>query len=165
MRPEVPVGEQLGLLPFKVGDLAGFKIGGVLAGRAVMLTDTGKDGDKTGIAPHILVAVSPGAPADTNARNDFAREVFGSIPNLKDVRITASESQRIGGQAGHEIMATAKDPTNGTEVNIVQWLRFGGGGYLQLIGVAATSDWSQAYTRFRTSARRHRAEIAGRQSI
>jgi hypothetical protein len=150
LRSEVPVAEQLGLLPFKLTDLAGFKIGGVLAGRAVILTDNATDpADKT-ITPHIIVALAPGAPAEASARDDFAREVFGSIPNLKDVRITASESQRIGGQPGHEIMATAKEPTTDADVTIVQWLRFGGGGYLHLVGVAATGSWTPAYARFRS---------------
>ena len=39
IRTTVPVEEQLGLVPFKVGELAGFRIGGVLPGRAVMLSD------------------------------------------------------------------------------------------------------------------------------
>ena len=39
VRPTVPVEEQLSLLPFRVGELAGFKVGGIIAGRAVMLTD------------------------------------------------------------------------------------------------------------------------------
>jgi hypothetical protein len=150
LRPEVPVAEQLGLLPFKVSDLAGFKVGGVLAGRAVILTDTAKDPADKSVEPHIIVALAPGAPAEANARDDFAREVFGSIPNLKDVHITGSESQRIGGQPGHEIRATAKEPATGADVTVVQWLRFGGGGYLHLVGVAATPVWTQAYARFRS---------------
>jgi hypothetical protein len=150
VRPEVPVDEQLGLLPFKVTELAGFKIGGVLAGRAVILTDIAKDpADKT-VEPHIIVALAPGAPSEARDRDDFAREVFDSIPNLKDVRITASESQRIGGQPGHEIMATAKEPATDADVTIVQWLRFGGGGYLHLVGVAASGEWTPAYERFRS---------------
>jgi hypothetical protein len=32
---------------------------------------------------------------------------------------------------------------------VVQWLRFGGGAYLHLIGVSRTDAWTPAYTRFR----------------
>src|SRR6516162_6545881 len=39
IRDTVPVDEQLGLLPFKVGDLAGFRLSGVVPGRALMLSD------------------------------------------------------------------------------------------------------------------------------
>ena len=56
---------------------------------------------------------------------------------------------RIGGQQGHEIMATAKDPATGADVSLVQWLRFGSGAYLHLVGVATTPAWTQAYGRFR----------------
>ena len=45
VRPTVPEAEELGLLPFVVGDLAGFHVDDVLRGRAVMLSDmpSGKD--------------------------------------------------------------------------------------------------------------------------
>src|ERR1700704_4997197 len=36
VRAEIPLEEQLGLLPFRLGALAGFKIGGVLPGRGVL---------------------------------------------------------------------------------------------------------------------------------
>ena len=38
VRDTVPPDEQLSLLPFKVGELAGFRIGGIIPGRALMLT-------------------------------------------------------------------------------------------------------------------------------
>src|SRR5215467_1585815 len=37
IRATVPIEEHLGLLPFRVGELAQFRIGGVLPGRAIML--------------------------------------------------------------------------------------------------------------------------------
>src|SRR5262245_1303453 len=40
IRATVPVEEQLGMLPFRVSELAQFRVGGVIPGRAVMLTDT-----------------------------------------------------------------------------------------------------------------------------
>jgi hypothetical protein len=149
VRAEVPIAEQLGLLPFRLGEMAGFKIGGVLPGRGVLLTDVAADAAGAVIEPHIIVAVMPGGPAETADRDDVAQQIFRSIPDLKDVRITASESIRIGGLQGHEIMATAKDPASGTDISLVQWLRFGGGAYLHLVGVATTPTWTPAYARFR----------------
>jgi hypothetical protein len=149
-RAEVPVDEQLGLLPFRLGELAGFRIGGVLPGRGVLLTDVAADAASTVIEPHIIVAMMPGGPAEAADRDDVARQIFRSIPNLKEVRITASESIRIGGQQGHEIMANAKDPATGADVSLVQWLRFGSGAYLHLVGMATTPTWTQAYARFRS---------------
>ena len=89
IRNTVPIEEQLSLLPFKIGELAGFRIGGVVPGRAVMLSDAAvAPGSPEGIMePHIFVAIAPGAPAQSSERDAFARDVFATIPNLKDVRI------------------------------------------------------------------------------
>jgi hypothetical protein len=148
VRPTVPVEEQLSLLPFRVSELAGFKVGGVIAGRAVMLTD-GKLNDAKAIDTHILVAIAAGAPAQAADRGRFAQEVFEGVPNLKDIRIRSAEPLRIGGAQGHQIMASGRDGATGDEVTIVQWLRFGGSAYLHLVGVARSDGWTQAYARFR----------------
>jgi len=149
VRASVPVEEQLSLLPFRVGELAGFRIGGLLAGRAVMLTDAPPEATGPTSDPHIVVAIAPGGPSQAADREAFARDVFSTIPNLKDVRIMSAEPLRIGGQQGHQIMAQGKDNATGGEVTIVQWLRFGGGAYMQLIGVAPKEAWTPAYARFR----------------
>jgi hypothetical protein len=150
IRATVPVEEQLGLLPFKVGELAGFRVGGVIPGRALMLSDAAIEAQAAGtsVEPHIVVAVGPGGPAQNTDRDAFARDVFATTPNLKEVRITTSETLRISGQHGHQIIADAKDPS-GAALTVVQWLRFGGGGYLQFVGVTPTDGWKEAYPRFR----------------
>jgi hypothetical protein len=130
--------------------MAGFKIGGVLPGRGVLLTDVPAIAGSAAVEPHIIVAVVPGAPVEGADRNDLARQIFRSIPNLKDVRITGIEQMRIGGQQGHEIMATAKDPASGADLTVVQWLRFGTGASLHLVGTAPTGAWIPAYARFRS---------------
>jgi hypothetical protein len=149
VRERIPVAEQLSLLPFRMNELAGFKVGGLIAGRAIMLTDGTTDTPARNVDTHIVVAVAPGGPARASERNNFARDVFRAIPNLKEVRISTSEQLRIGGQFGHQIMAQGKDQESGTDVSIVQWIRFGGGAYLHLIGVARTQEWTDAYVRFR----------------
>jgi hypothetical protein len=150
VRHEVPIEEQLGLLPFRLGATAGFKIGGVLPGRGVLLTDVTAGASSGSIEPHIIVALMPGAAAEAADRNDIARQIFRGIPDLKDVRITGSEQLRIGGQQGHEIMASAKDPATGADISVVQWLRFGSGAYLHIVGMAPAPAWTQAYARFRS---------------
>jgi hypothetical protein len=150
VRHEVPIEEQLGLLPFKLGAMAGFKIGGVLPGRGVLLTDVGTGASGGSIEPHIIVALMPGAAVEAVDRNDVARQIFRGIPDLKDVRITGSEQLRIGGQQGHEIMASGKDPATGADISVVQWLRFGSGAYLHIVGMAPAPAWTQAYARFRS---------------
>ena len=105
----IPVEEQLSLLPFGVRELAGFRIGGVLPGRAIMLTDGKPDDDQAGVDTHIVAALAPGRPAKPSERDNFARDVFATIPNLKDVRITSAEPLRLGGYQAHQIMALGKD--------------------------------------------------------
>jgi hypothetical protein len=149
VRDTVPVDEQLSLLPFKMGELSGFRIAGVMAGRAVMLTDVSPDPAGQADAPRLVIALGPGGPAAASERDHFARDAFASVPNLAEVRIVSSEPLRIGGQQGHQIMARGKDARTGTDYTIVQWLRFGGGAYMQLVGTAPTVAWTGAYARFR----------------
>jgi hypothetical protein len=152
-RPTVPVEEQLALVPFKVGDLAGFKVAGIIPGRAVMLGEpldpTPQGAAPPGMAPHIMVALAPGAPAQAGDRDNFARDALAAVPNLKGIRITGSEPLRLANQQGHQIMATAQDAATGAELTVVQWLRFGGGAYLQFVGIAPSHAWKEAYQRFR----------------
>ena len=88
-------------------------------------------------------------PVQTGDRDQFARDVFLAVPNLKGARITGSESLRFGGQQGHQIFASAQEPATGTELSVVQWLRFGGADFMQLLGVARTDARREAYPRFR----------------
>ncbi len=153
-RATVPVEERLALLPFKVNDLAGFQVAGVIPGRAVMLSDVTEQNPAEPPAPgrtvdpHIFVGIAPGGPSQPSERDHFARDVFANVPNLR-ARITGSESIRISSQQGHQILATGLDPT-GAELQIVQWLRFGGGAYLQFVGIARADAWRDAYPRFRS---------------
>ena len=145
----MPAEEQLSLLPFRVGELAQFRIGGVIPGRAVMLTDSPSDELGPDVDAHIVVAVAPGGPGQAANRDVFARDLFATIPNLKDVHINSAEPLRIGGQPGHQVMAVGKDARTGSDVNVVQWLRFGSGAYIHMIGVARSGAWIPSYARFR----------------
>ena len=150
VRPGVPLDEQLGLLPFKLNELAGFNIRGTVMGRGVLLTDLAPDAASTNIVPNMVVMMLPGAQPQPGARDDLAMQAFRAIRSLKDVHIAGAEQLRIGGQPGHEIMATAKDPTTGADLSLVQWLRFGGGALLHFVGVAPTPVWTPSYARFRS---------------
>jgi hypothetical protein len=55
---------------------------------------------------------------------------------------------RIGGLPGYEIRAQAKG-LNGAPVTLVQWVRFGSGGFLRIVGVGRQNDWDALFTRFR----------------
>lgn len=149
VRASVPDDEQLGLLPFKVGDLAGFRVDGVIPGRAVMLADGPRELPENSVNTRLLIAAVAGGPQQVEDRENFARIAFGGIAEIKDIRITMAEPLRMSGQAGHQMMAEAKDVRTGTDVMVVQWLRFGGGGFLQLIGISPREGWVDVLTRMR----------------
>jgi hypothetical protein len=157
VRATVPIDEQLGLVPFKIRELAGFRVAGVIPGRAVKLSDapaTASGPPEAALETHILVAIVPGGPAQSSERDTFARDVFATVPsivpNLKDVRVENSEPLRIGGQQGYQILANGRDAAGGAALTMVQWLRFGGGAYLQMVGIARSDAWKDAYPRFRS---------------
>lgn len=155
VRAHVPEAEELSLLPFTVGDLAGFHVEGVLRGRGLMLSDrpntadSGKPATESVSEARLLIAAIPGGPQEPDDRANFAKLSFSEIGGLRDIQITVSEPLRIGGQSGYQTMADAKDARSGNSVRVVQWLRFGGGGYLQMVGIASSNGWTTTLTRMR----------------
>ena len=152
IRAKVPEAEELGLLPFAVGDFAGFQVEDVLRGRALMLHDTpaAKDPGASGGDARMLIAALPGGPAEPDGRANFARLTFQEIGGIRDVSVTLSEPLRISGQSGYQTMAEAKDARTGADVRVIQWLRFGGGGYLQMVGIGSADTWTSVLARLRT---------------
>jgi hypothetical protein len=147
VRPSVPDAERLSLLPFKVGDLAGFHIDDVLPGRALMLIDPSTAAGN--LDARLFVAAMPGGPQESDDRGNFARVAFGQIGGIKEVRIQMAEPLRIGNQPGYQTVARAKDGESGADVMVVQWLRFGTSGFLEVIGIARADLWQGAFTRMR----------------
>jgi len=177
VRASVPQDEELELLPFTIGDLAGFKVGGVLPGRAIILGDAPPDHaddaakpaapaapqdaakGTAGPAPkepaagaleaRLLIAVVPGGPSQLDDHASFAREMFKEIGGITDIHVSMSEPLRIGGQPGFQTMAQAKDARTGTDVMVVQWLRFGGGAFMQMTGIARADNLTATLARLR----------------
>jgi hypothetical protein len=149
IRKEVPVDEQLGLMPFKVGELGDFKNVRTLAlGAAIILAD---GDEKTGFeaAPFMVIGIVGGAPAQPDDRGRFAQQAATTIPGVRDARITLSEPMRIDGMAGYETRIDATSGKDNTPVTVVQWLRFGGPNSLRIIGSAPRDEWTKAFPRFR----------------
>jgi hypothetical protein len=149
VRKEVPVAEQLGLLPFKIGELSDFKTIRTLApGAAIILAD----GDEvTGFEPQpfMVIGLIGTAPAQPEDRGRFAQQAATTIPGVRDARITMSEPIRIDGQPGFETRIDATSGKDNTTVTVVQWLRFGGSNTLRMIGSAPRDQWTTAFPRFR----------------
>jgi hypothetical protein len=149
VRATIPDAEKLSLLPFTVGDLAGLHIENVLPGRAVMLIDTPDGVPTNNLDTRMFVAAFDGGPTENDDHGQFARMTFGQIVGIKDVQITMSEPLRIGGQSGFQTMAQAKDMKTGEDIMVAQWLRFGTGGFMQMIGMAKAGVWTTELTRLR----------------
>jgi hypothetical protein len=149
-RSAIPDEEQLALVPFRLRDLAGFKVAGVVPGRAVQLTDGAKEAANSVEHAQLVINVGPGGPSSAADRDSFARLAFSGPPSVKDMRILSAEAMRVGGQPGHELRAIGKDAKTGAEIEIVQWLRFGSGAYIRMVGFAPKDGWTPAFMRFRT---------------
>ncbi|HWL31074.1 MAG TPA: hypothetical protein VNQ50_02990 [Xanthobacteraceae bacterium] len=149
IRSHVPDREQLMLVPFNVTDSAGLRLIRIAPGVAAQFTDGPKDEFDAPGQSFLIVAAATGGPDQAGDRERFARSVFGGLP-LKEVRIVSAESMRLGGQPGHEIRARGKDPKSGTDVEVVQWLRFGTGAYLRILGFGPQDKWAETFMRFRT---------------
>ena len=149
IRTEVPVDEQLGLMPFKVSQLGDFKNVRTLAlGAAIILAD---GEEKTGFeaAPFMVIGIIGSSPAQPEDRGRFAQQAATTIPGVRDARITMSEPMRIDGTAGYETRIDATSGKDNTAVTVVQWLRFGGPNVLRIIGSAPRGEWTTAFPRFR----------------
>lgn len=146
----VPNDEMLAALPFSLNDLAGMRIVRVQPGSAVMLTDGPKDGVEASEQPLLIISIAPmQQPPQPNERDSVARRLLGDIPGLKEAKITRSEPLRIAGQQGFETLIEAKDAKTEQDVRAVQWLRFGTGTLVRMIGISRREGWSEVFNRFR----------------
>ena len=149
IRTEVPVEEQLGLLPFKMSELSNFKNIRTLApGAALILADSD---EKAGFeaAPFMIIGLIGSTAASPDDRGRFAQQIATTIPGVRDGRITMSEPVRIDGQPGYETRIDATSGKDNTPVTIVQWLRFGAQTSMRIIGSSPRDDWTKAFPRFR----------------
>jgi hypothetical protein len=149
IRKEVPVEEQLGLMPFKISELSAFKNIRTLApGAAIVLAD-GDEAAGFEAAPFMVIGMVGSVPAQPEDRGRFAQQAATTIPGVREARITMSEPQRIDGMAGYETRIDAISGKDNTPVTVVQWLRFGGSSALRILGSAPRDEWSKAFPRFR----------------
>jgi hypothetical protein len=150
VRPTVPDSEKLSVLPYKLGNLGGFRVVQTMANGTAVLTLGENDAVADVAQPFLLIGVAAGAQPKPEERDNFARRVLSSAPGITDIKILRAEPQRIGQAQGYEIVAEAKDAKSGTEVNTVMWLRFGQTGYLQMFAIARRTAWNDVFPRLRT---------------
>jgi hypothetical protein len=150
-RASVPIEEQLSLVPFKLADMSGMRPVRILGGTGVFLTDGPKDTPAVADQPVFVVSVGQGGPEQAGERVNFARNLFSGLADFKDVRIVSGDMLRLGGGSlpTHELQAEAKDLATDTPMKIVQWVRFGPGAFVRMVGVARADTWSKEFPRFR----------------
>ena len=149
VRKEVPVAEQLALMPFKVGDLGDFKNVRALGATGALLLADGEETTGFEAAPFMVIGLIASVPTQPEDRARFAEQAARAIPGMHSGRITMSEPLRIDGMAGFETRIDATSGRDDTPVTLVQWLRFGGQGSLRIIGSAPRDQWEKAFPRFR----------------
>jgi hypothetical protein len=140
-----PIKEQLGLLPFKLDELAGFRVVKALAPGSVIMTEG--PSDEITMQPFMFISIGQGAPEQPDDRAKFARDMLSSAP-LRELIPQSADAMRIGGAPGFEIRADAIGPSD-DKLSVVQWVRFGGGSFLRVIGVGRKADWDTLFPRFR----------------
>ena len=149
----VPLDEQIALMPFKLTDLSGLRPVRVLGSTGLVLTEGAKDTPTLGDQPIFAVMIGQGGPEQAGARANFARNLFTRPSDLKDVRIINGSEQilRLGGGSlvTHELQAEAKEASTDAPMKLVQWVRFGPGTFIRMVGVARADQWSTAYPHFR----------------
>ena len=140
-----PNDERLAMLPFKLDELSGFRVLQVTPAGDVVLIDGPAD-DITRQS-YMIISIGSGAPADTDERARFARNMLDTAP-LANLKVTLVEPMRIGGVPGIEVRGQANG-LRGDPVTFVQWVRFSGNGYLRIAGVTVPDKWDAMFTRFR----------------
>lgn len=150
LRGTIPPQEILDQLPFRLTERAHFEgVRLLVPGRAVMLTERDGTVEPASHEAVLLISVGGGAPSQADERAQFAQNVLRTIQGFNNVRLLSQEPMRIGSQPGHEIRLEGQSAADNTDVVIVQWMRFSGGGFLRLVGISPKASWPENFTRFR----------------
>jgi hypothetical protein len=146
---QVPEAEKLGVLPYRLGNLAGFRVVRTAPNGTALLTDGPNDAVTDVKQPFMLIGFAGGEAPKPEDRDAFARRLFSAAPGIRDIRITRAEPLRINQGAGYEIIAEAKDAKSGIDVTTVQWVRFGQSAHMQMFAIARRTAWNDTFTRLR----------------
>ena len=140
--------EQVSSLPFRFGDMAGFRPVRVMTGNSILLTEGPDDVISEVGQPAIMVAYSTAVPP-RDQRDAFARAALRSNALLKDIAIERAQSFRQRGADWHEIVARATDVPSGRPVVVTQALRFAQDHYLRVFGMVRAEARDSTLSRFR----------------
>lgn len=150
LRGSIPSAEILDKMPFTLNERANFNgVRSILPGRALMLTENADGAEPPADSPVLMVSIGTGAPSHSDERAQFSQNILRNIQGFSNLRMISAEAMRVGGQPGYEVKLEGNSLPDNTEVTIVQWMRFQGGNYIRLVGVAPRVKWNENFTRFR----------------
>ena len=146
-RPPPSLDEQIAALPFRVGDLAGFRPILATGGLSLLLTE-GPSNDPPGATqPIVYLLANPSGAQGGRAENlAVARRLFETTPTLKQIETTKSEE--LEGGAVSRIEGKALTGRAGDEVEFVHLVRFANGGYMRSVGIWRRGEASRFRERF-----------------
>lgn len=148
IRAKLSPEEMLAVLPYRLGDLAGFRLMRAQPDGTAVFTFGPADTPLPVEQPFFMMAPRLVDPPQADERDRFAQRALMAFLNRPDLRIVSSESMRIGGAQGHEIVAEAEDDRTKDPLMMVQWLRLDGG-VVQMFGVARKDQWAEVLPRMR----------------
>lgn len=149
LRAPLGMDEQIAALPFRIGDMGGFRPVRIVAGNSIFLTDGASDTVRNAEQPILIVAQSfaPAPPLDQHA--NFARSALAANTFIKDAVIERAESFRQAGVQWSEIVAKAKDVQSDQSVVVLQTIRFDPDSYTRMVGVVRADQRDGVMPRFR----------------
>ncbi|MDB5591471.1 hypothetical protein [Enterovirga sp.] len=148
-RPALSLTDQVGALPFRIGDLAGFRVVRTMAGNSVMMTDGPSDVVRQASQPLLLIAQSFGPAPGPEQREAFARSALVANNFIKEPVLERSQSFKQGGSDWHEIVARATETGTETPVVVMQTIRFEPDGYMRSVGIVDAKQRDAVLPRFR----------------
>jgi hypothetical protein len=151
LRGPIPIDEQMGALPFRIGERSGFRPVRVMSGNSVLLTDGPKDTIQGAEQPVVILAASLATPPQAPERREqFAQAALNSNQLLSDIAIERSESFRLKGQDWHEIVARATDAVTKQKMVVTQTIRFDTDRYVRMVAMSRVEDRDRNLPRFRS---------------
>lgn len=148
LRPKLSPDDMLAVLPYRLDDLAGFRLLRATPDGTAVLTLGPNDTSLPVEQPYFMVTPRAAEAPQSAERDRFAHRLMAQFLSRPNVRVVSSEQIRIGGVPGHEIVATGKDDRTGDELVMVQWLRFGSA-VVQMFGIARKDQWAAVLSRMR----------------
>jgi hypothetical protein len=149
IRARLSPDDMLAVLPYRLGDLGGFRLLRATPDGMAVFTFGPTDTTLPVEQPYFLIAQRTVEPPQPAERDNFARRALATFVNRPDLRVIASEQIRIGGQQGHELVAESEDDRTKDPLMTVQWLRFGASGVTQMLGIARKDQWADVLPRMR----------------